>query len=116
VDVVGWDGFPSRKKRGIRAALKAAGADVISRAGSADWGLVSGYGLDVSDCAEWMKRLTGHSAWDDWTPGEMAARYADAVQSADGEPADADQEWAKLSALAFMRVCTEFAVGLRASY
>lgn len=114
---MGWDGFAHPKPKGDQiSAFKDAAADVKARTGSVDGLLMDAIGLDCSDCAFWMEVLTGWSAYKDWTPEEMEERYELAKMAAEHEHSSDGDAWAKESALAFMRLCSQFGMGMRVSF
>lgn len=115
---MGWDMYAVNKNgtekltAEQKAVFKAASDLVASEADSVD-GLLDGGALDCSVCARAMEDMTGHSAWSDWTPEEMAERFASAKIPDD---LTAESLWPYLSAYHFMRVCTELGLGANASY
>lgn len=115
---MGWDGYARPEPKGdALEAFRLAATSIKERCGSVDWLLERG-ALDCSDCAEWMEKLSGASAWADWSAAEMADFAASADRNAVHEEYQAEQKdaWARESALAFMRVCAQQRRGMRVCY
>lgn len=151
---MGWDGFavhadgsPLERHRvlegafgyylqdqRLNAAFQMAAAEIVDLGFSPD-GLLDRGGLDLSDSARWLERLTGISAYTDypsWTIKDIVARRSaewDRLYSPKGRcPCNCGCECGKetnvdkremgyyLSARKFLEACAAHGLGMRASY
>lgn len=112
---MGWDGYAYPRPKGDDLFMFKASAELIKEMdGSVDWLLERG-ALDCSNCAAWMETLTGYSAYENWSREQMAERYASAATSPELY-AECTDEWARSSALEFMRLCVFQGRSMRVSY
>jgi hypothetical protein len=112
---VGWDGHASpTPPRDVKYKFREAAENVKSQTGNVDALLMHGLGLDCTACARWLERLTGRNAWENWSAQQMKQNYGIAMSKELFVPAN--EMWAYLSALEFMRVCSENGLGMAVSY
>lgn len=109
---MGWDAFANKTKGHIKSTFRVCSKEVREKAGSVDIGLESGW-LDCSACARALEAATGASCYDE--DGWSAAKVKRLSQEANFDIDDHDQ-WALLSAKAFLDSCAKIGTGIHFSW
>lgn len=100
--------------RRLREAFERSSAEVEALTGSADCLLATG-ALDVSTCADLLKRATGDNPWDEkgWKPRKVKQANEYANWEFEVHEDDIVAYW---SARKFLEICAELGLGVRFSY